>query len=433
MPGGAPSQESRGTSRRQVDDRGLQTDRFLAFHKDQLVELILPDLRMATELGGGELAAVLMRGDLLRLKDPHPLGNAQVFYAAVVKTRASQSIGRVGIVRTNWIRPALESALAASGHPAEQPKTTGTRGLPVDTYVDNFKEVIYDPDYRVEEERYSPTNWLRIVYDDATEIDIHFSKILDKPRMNTRDALAQAKPGDGERVFPAELNPQTTPRLWAAKQVALEEQAWWTLQLIKMALPAVIFVITLSMPVGRPGAASPKAQSKRVAGSLKTRARPRASRLQEVQATRLSVGQLQQRAQVLVEQLRSQGKRVVLNIGGGGASHEPPDAINLNVQVPGTQRRAIPNLIEAPAESLGSVFPADQVDEIVGFRLAPQTFRWEQIATGAFRILKSRGKVWIQFKWANHEYALRLAKALREAGFEVPSILGDGAVTTIKP
>lgn len=250
---------SRGTRSRLVEGRGLHAGSTVGqFEKNQIVAVKLPILRMASDLGEADLVAVLKRGDLLRLNNPHPHGGGKVFYVTVLKTANERSVGRAGIVHTNWVEPAFENHGASPplDRPQKPPPEDVTR-LTVETYVDNFKEVIYDPDYRVKEERYGPTNWLQVIYDDGTEIAIHFSKIADKAGIKVRDALAKAKRGDGGRVFPAEMNPQTTPRLWAVKQAALEQQAGLTNELIKGALSAIVLVITMpAMPVGLPPSAA---------------------------------------------------------------------------------------------------------------------------------------------------------------------------------
>ena len=96
------------------------------FKEGQQVELTLSGLNMAQGLGGTRqgniLAARLTRGDILELGKPHPQGGGEVFYATVVKAVAGKYTGRVGVVRTDWIKPATTPATKAAGkQPA--PKT----------------------------------------------------------------------------------------------------------------------------------------------------------------------------------------------------------------------------------------------------------------------------------------------------------------------
>jgi len=66
-------------------------------------------LLMATELGGPHLAARLEEGDRLRLGAPHPQGGGKVFWATVDETRSGDYVGRVGVVRREWVRRDNES------------------------------------------------------------------------------------------------------------------------------------------------------------------------------------------------------------------------------------------------------------------------------------------------------------------------------------
>jgi hypothetical protein len=111
-----PSSIERGSSTRStaqdrhVQDRGLHTNPAVSeFHKDDTVAIKLPLLRMATELGGGAVAATLKRGDLLKLNEPHPSGGGNVYYAVVLKASDGKAVGRVGVVRTDWIELASEN------------------------------------------------------------------------------------------------------------------------------------------------------------------------------------------------------------------------------------------------------------------------------------------------------------------------------------
>lgn len=107
---------TRGSVNRLVADRALELQPALQrFHKDQIVALKIPVLRMATELGGSTLAALLREGDLLKLNEPHPWGSGKVYYAMVLQSRDNNSIGRLGIVRTEWIRPTLTLEVATGG------------------------------------------------------------------------------------------------------------------------------------------------------------------------------------------------------------------------------------------------------------------------------------------------------------------------------
>ena len=94
--------------------------------------------------------------------------------------------------------------------------------LPGNLYVDMFASVVYDLDYRAEGGNLS--KWLKVNYPDGVVIDINIDDILEKSMSSEegRNAMAQGHPGEGGRIFPSELNPRTTPGLYAAKQSAIE-------------------------------------------------------------------------------------------------------------------------------------------------------------------------------------------------------------------
>jgi RHS repeat-associated protein len=89
-------------------------------------------------------------------------------------------------------------------------------------YVDSFEgENIYDPNYRSENGSYS--EWLRLQYADGLSIDININDISEDPSsFNALEIIMNAEVGEGGRVFPSELNAQTTPRLAEEKKKALQ-------------------------------------------------------------------------------------------------------------------------------------------------------------------------------------------------------------------
>ena len=143
-------------------------------------------------------------------------------------------------------------------------------------------------------------------------------------------------------------------------------------------------------------------------------------------------GETTSNARAMVEKLRSQGKKVTVNIGGAGAPHEPPEAINLNPQVPGTERRGIPNHVNAKGEAIGELFEPGTVERIEGHHLPPDVLNWNEIAPGAYRVLRPGGTLEIYFRGANTD-AARLANALRNAGFKNVQVVSDVLVTAEKP
>ncbi len=136
-------------------------------------------------------------------------------------------------------------------------------------------------------------------------------------------------------------------------------------------------------------------------------------------------------AQTLVKGLQAESKPVIVNIGGAGAAHEPPDAINVNPNVV-APRKDIPNLVQAKGEEIGDLFEPGQVSKVVGHRLSPPVFNWEQIAEGAHKVLQDGGTFNVNFRWADREAAEKLASALRKAGFRDVRNIGNVVVTATK-
>jgi hypothetical protein len=119
-------------------------------------------------------------------------------------------------------------------------------------YVDLFEHVIYDEAYRIAEGG-SPTNWFRVKYPNGTIVDLNINDFeTSASSKETHDQLAHVKMREGH-IFPKSLNKYTTPALWAAREDILEIQHWYTNKLIKLSLPAVLFVLTINpMPAGPP-------------------------------------------------------------------------------------------------------------------------------------------------------------------------------------
>jgi hypothetical protein len=109
----------------------------------------------------------------------------------------------------------------------------------------------------------------------------------------------------------------------------------------------------------------------------------------------------------LVRQLRATNTPVIVNIGGTGDPHEPASAINLNPNLV-APRIGIPNQVAAPAEVIGSLFEAQSVDRIEGHNLPPTGLDWNQVAPGAFRVLRPGGTFDIYFRGAHPAACLGL-------------------------
>jgi RHS repeat-associated protein len=136
------------------------------------------------------------------------------------------------------------------------------------------------------------------------------------------------------------------------------------------------------------------------------------------------------RADQLVQAAKARGEPVEVNMGGAGAPHEPPNAINLNNQT--VARMGIPNLVEADAAEIGKLFRPGVVDRISGHNMAPGVVDWARAAPGAFRVLRSGGTFEYYYRGANVDAAI-LGRALRAAGFKNVEVVSDVLVKAVKP
>jgi hypothetical protein len=131
----------------------------------------------------------------------------------------------------------------------------------------------------------------------------------------------------------------------------------------------------------------------------------------------------------LVKGAVERGEEVVVNVGGAGAAHEPPGAINLNNQA--VARKGIPNLVQADGAEIGTIFKPGTVDRFEGHNMAPGAVDWSRGASGAYRALKPGGTFTYYYRGANPDAAL-LGKALRAAGFKNVEVIADVLVKAVK-
>lgn len=159
---------------------------------------------------------------------------------------------------------------------------------------------------------------------------------------------------------------------------------------------------------------------------LRAAARNLVARAGGGQATRT----LAQQAETMVAAARQAGRQVVVNLGGTG---EVAGAINVNPLL-GQQVRAVPNLIRAGAERVGSLFRSGSVDRVVSNDVVRGQCNWLQAARGAFQILRSRGQVSIApYAGQLAEHLAEIATALRAAGFQNVQTVAGRFVTAIRP
>jgi Domain of unknown function (DUF4157) len=190
-------------------------------------------------------------------------------------------------------------------------------------YADRFSHIIYDLDYRSEGGNLS--RWLRVVYPDGTEIDINIFSDFTEISLNSlgvRNALAQAHIGVGGRIFPATLNEQTVPNLWAARKAAIEAMEEQNFRFILAAMPAITFIIT--MPMTTMGLGS-KAIRRPTAIRLSRLSAGAASRFTAVENAIIneSKGILSSAEMAELRAANIAGKVVKVNIGGRIIQYEP--------------------------------------------------------------------------------------------------------------
>lgn len=195
--------------------------------------------------------------------------------------------------------------------------------LPIGRHIDRYTEVHYDLDYRSVGGNLS--RWLRVVYADGTEIDLNifedFTEVTLHP-LAVRDALAQSRIGVGGRIVPDPLNEQTAPRLWAARQSALEAMDEFNLQFILAATPAVVFIITMPLAaMGSPaGSAVRRPMARRIApirSGISGFSAPETAVIRETQRILRSPEMAQIRA------AQAAGESVTVRVGGRVIQYEP--------------------------------------------------------------------------------------------------------------
>jgi hypothetical protein len=339
--------------------------------------------------------------------------------------------------------------------------------------IDDFESVSYNVDYRSEGGNLS--KWLVVDYRDDTRKDINLDTIT-----------------------------EATPRLWAAKQKAIEMMEGYNFLFIVTAFPAVWTVITIaptaapiapipapagprtiavggggpgggrgsrpppgggagkgSPPAGEPGkpipaagqpAAGargpvPAAVARSGPGATKTPAReppPAAGAgakkpsggagapAKEPPPAAVAAGKPDPAkvARALAKKLADAGEPVIANIGGAGAKHEPPNAININNQA--VPRQNIPSHVDADGSDIGKLFEPATVDRVEGHNMAPGVIDWTRAAPGCFKVLKPGGKFSYYYRGANDD-AKVARQQLIKAGFKDVQVTEDVLITATKP
>ena len=135
--------------------------------------------------------------------------------------------------------------------PGTAPVSPAIAGLPFSLYIDLFTECVYDVNYRVVNQF---SNILHLTYDDGTELELDIEQDFTPESMTSdaaRDAIADGRTGQGGRIFPAVLAPRTVPRLWEAREDALQIQNEAFADFAKLALTGVVFALFCARDAGR--------------------------------------------------------------------------------------------------------------------------------------------------------------------------------------
>lgn len=149
---------------------------------------------------------------------------------------------------------------------------------------------------------------------------------------------------------------------------------------------------------------------------------------------------LARQAQGLVRRLQSEGRRIVVNIGGEfpvgwdrtALGEITEHAINLNPLIDRSAAEGIDNLVRGSADDIGSIFLRGQVDEIVSNRLQPFGVNWQNAIPGIHRVLRERGRVLIRFQGGSREEVETIVRLLNNHRFRDIERLGDAGVSAIR-
>ncbi|MEW5929496.1 MAG: DUF4157 domain-containing protein [Gemmatimonadota bacterium] len=148
--------------------------------------------------------------------------------------------------------------------------------LPGTAYLDAFTEAYYDLDYRAEGGNLS--TWLTLEYTDGTLIDVNIYEFVEMSMApdEVSAAMRQGYVGVGGRIFPAQLTPQTAPRLWAAREAAIEAMEQYNLEFMLTVMPVVIFFIGMTgSATMATGGAAPSATTRTASAAARMRLRSR--------------------------------------------------------------------------------------------------------------------------------------------------------------
>jgi hypothetical protein len=277
--------------------------------------------------------------------------------------------------------------------------------------TDDFESVHYDLSYRWEKGGLS--KWLVVNYRDGTSKEINIDAIN-----------------------------ESTPKLMAAKKDVLKIMDDYNALFILHTFPTVFFILTVAPTVSAAGPKGPfsvrrtqvpksrvRVDGKSPEPGTKTEPEPGGGKIEAEEAS--SFASQQRRAQELTDEIAKRGEKVVVNMGGAGARHEPKGAINVNNQ--SVPRKDIPNLVQADASKVGELFRPSSVDRFEGHNMAPGVIDWEQAAPGVHKSLRPGGTLEYYYRGANAD-AKAAEAALRKVQppFQKVENIGDVVIKAVK-
>jgi hypothetical protein len=125
-------------------------------------------------------------------------------------------------------------------------------------YIDDFTTAYYDPDYRHQGGNFS--QYVLAHFPDDVVVAVPMNQIggagterTDAARAAAAQSIKSGRVGEGGRFFPAALNAGTTPRLYIAKQQAVEIIETENVKIIRSSRDAAMFIVSLGpMAIGGP-------------------------------------------------------------------------------------------------------------------------------------------------------------------------------------
>lgn len=189
---------------------------------------------------------------------PHASAGQRLLAHELTHTIQQGAVGETGdgLVQRQPASPTPASSTPANAsetapaQPGKAPVNSAIANIPWGRYIDEFTECDYDVNYKVV--NYF-SNILHLKYSDGAELEFDMESLAPESMTSdaARDALANGRLGAQGRIFPAVLAPRTVPRLWVAREGAMQIQNEAFSSFAKLAVAGVVFVLSVpAMPAG---------------------------------------------------------------------------------------------------------------------------------------------------------------------------------------